>query len=201
MLNCFSRRFRTHAHLTTRSDAEIVGELGWTMQIIYDLTGHIPRYYRPPYGDVGALAARVDRSDRADARVRTIAEHVFGLKTVIWNYDSEDWSIVRYRHRPGADRAGPDSRARRLRRSAHVRWRSARAADSLRGDFVTVDYCAKRMTDRMASPHPMIEGIMVLEHELSNASVSAFINSYPELALRGWASSDIASLGDLPWYQ
>ena len=47
---------RTHAHLTTRSDSEIIGELGWTMQIIFDLTGHIPRYYRPPYGDVGALA-------------------------------------------------------------------------------------------------------------------------------------------------
>lgn len=42
---------------------------------------------------------------------------------------------------------------------------------------------------------------MVLEHELSNASVSAFIDSYPDLARRGWASSDIASLGDLPWYQ
>ena len=47
---------RTHAHLTTRSDSEIIGELGWTMQIIFDLTGHIPRYYRPPYGDVGASA-------------------------------------------------------------------------------------------------------------------------------------------------
>lgn len=53
----------------------------------------------------------------------------------------------------------------------------------------------------MESPHPMEEGIMVLEHELSNASVSAFIDSYPDLARRGWASSDIASLGDLPWYQ
>ena len=73
--------------------------------------------------------------------------------------------------------------------------------DRDRGDHVTTDYCAKRMTDRMGSPHPMVEGIMVLEHELSNASVSAFIDSYPELARRGWASADIASLGDLPWYQ
>lgn len=51
----------THAHLTTLSDLEILGELGWTIQIIHDLTGVVPLYYRPPYGDV-------------DNRVRALAK-------------------------------------------------------------------------------------------------------------------------------
>lgn len=51
----------THAHLTTLDDLGILGELGWTIQIIFDLTGLIPLYYRPPYGDV-------------DNRVRALAK-------------------------------------------------------------------------------------------------------------------------------
>jgi len=70
----------THAHLTTLSDLEILGELGWTIQIIHDLTGVVPLYYRPPYGDV-------------DNRVRALAKHVFGLTTTLWNCDSSDWSL------------------------------------------------------------------------------------------------------------
>lgn len=70
----------SHAHLTTLSDLEILGELGWTMQIIHDLTGLVPSHYRPPYGDV-------------DNRVRALAKHVFGLTTILWNCDSSDWSL------------------------------------------------------------------------------------------------------------
>ncbi|KAA1069155.1 hypothetical protein PGT21_014561 [Puccinia graminis f. sp. tritici] len=50
-----------HAHLTTLSNFEILGELGWTIQIIHDLTGLVPLYYCPPYGDV-------------DNRVRALAK-------------------------------------------------------------------------------------------------------------------------------
>lgn len=52
-VNLNINRNRTHPHLTTLSDEEIIGELGWTMQIIHDVTGKVPLYYRPPYGDVG----------------------------------------------------------------------------------------------------------------------------------------------------
>lgn len=44
---------------------QILGELGWTIQIIYDLTGLVPLYYRPPYGDV-------DNRVRALAKVRKV---------------------------------------------------------------------------------------------------------------------------------
>lgn len=43
------------------------------MQIISDLNGgRIPKFWRPPFGDV-------------DNRVRAIAKGVFGLETVVWN--------------------------------------------------------------------------------------------------------------------
>lgn len=71
----------SHHYTTALSNEGVLAELGWTMQIIADLTGgRIPAFWRPPYGDV-------------DNRVRAIAEQVFGLKTVVWNRDTNDWAI------------------------------------------------------------------------------------------------------------
>ena len=59
--------------MTTLSNDQVLAELGWTTQIIHDLLGgRVPKYWRPPYGDV-------------DNRVRAIASGVFGLETVPWN--------------------------------------------------------------------------------------------------------------------
>ena len=61
--------------MSTLSNAQVVAELGWTMQLIYTSTGgRLARYWRPPYGDT-------------DARVDAIAKAVFGLTTVIWNHE------------------------------------------------------------------------------------------------------------------
>lgn len=57
--------------LTTLTNEQIVAELGWGSQAIFDATGQVPKYYRPPYGDL-------------DDRVRRIAADVFGLKSVPW---------------------------------------------------------------------------------------------------------------------
>lgn len=73
----------SHPHLTTYTNEQVVGELGWAMQIIYDISDHIPKYYRPPFGD-------------NDARVRAIAKHVFNMTAIIWNHDSYDWSLNQY---------------------------------------------------------------------------------------------------------
>lgn len=71
----------SHPMMTTKSDLDVLVELGWTMQIIYDLAdGRVPKYWRPPQGD-------------ADNRVRAIAKEVFGMTTVFWNQDTEDWSL------------------------------------------------------------------------------------------------------------
>ncbi|GAA5973742.1 hypothetical protein JCM11641_005112 [Rhodosporidiobolus odoratus] len=72
----------SHPQMTTLSDTAILGELGWTIQIIHDYSGgYIPKYWRPPYGD-------------ADNRVRAIAEEVFGLTLVAWDQDSDDWCLT-----------------------------------------------------------------------------------------------------------
>ncbi|GAA5870927.1 hypothetical protein JCM16303_001632 [Sporobolomyces ruberrimus] len=70
----------SHSYMTTMTDEQLLGELGWTAQLIYDYSGLAPAYWRPPYGDV-------------DNRVRAIAQEVFGLTTVIWNIDSDDWCL------------------------------------------------------------------------------------------------------------
>ncbi|KAF5370107.1 hypothetical protein D9758_001048 [Tetrapyrgos nigripes] len=72
----------THPYMTTQTNEQVVAELGWTMQIIHDSSGgRVPKYWRPPYGD-------------SDTRVTAIAREVFGLTTIIWNQDTEDWSLI-----------------------------------------------------------------------------------------------------------
>ncbi|KAI0347541.1 glycoside hydrolase/deacetylase [Trametopsis cervina] len=71
----------SHPYMTTLTNEQLLGEFGYTMEIIHKSTGgRLPKYWRPPYGD-------------SDNRVSAIAKEIFGLQTVIWNQDSEDWSI------------------------------------------------------------------------------------------------------------
>ncbi|ORY80754.1 hypothetical protein BCR35DRAFT_352510 [Leucosporidium creatinivorum] len=70
----------SHPYMSTMTDLQVLGELGWTAQVIYDLSGFVPAFWRPPYGDV-------------DNRVRAIAKEVFGLTTTIWNQDTDDWCL------------------------------------------------------------------------------------------------------------
>lgn len=62
----------SHSIQTTKTDLEVLGDLGWTCQLIFEATGKVPMYFRPPEGDV-------------DNRVRAIARDVLGLQTVMWN--------------------------------------------------------------------------------------------------------------------
>ncbi|KAJ7609503.1 hypothetical protein FB45DRAFT_944586 [Roridomyces roridus] len=72
----------SHPQLTMLSDMDIVSELGWSMNVIYLSTnGRVPRFWRPPTGD-------------ADNRVRAIAKYVFGMEMMVWNQDTEDWSLT-----------------------------------------------------------------------------------------------------------
>jgi peptidoglycan/xylan/chitin deacetylase (PgdA/CDA1 family) len=70
----------SHQLMTTMTNEQILGELGWTMQIIYDLSGRVPTLWRPPQGDI-------------DNRVRAIAENVFGLQAVMWDAECNDWCL------------------------------------------------------------------------------------------------------------
>lgn len=65
----------THPYMTTKSNEQVVAELGWTIELIHNSTGgRVPRFWRPPYGD-------------SDVRTSAIAREVFGLTTVIWNHE------------------------------------------------------------------------------------------------------------------
>lgn len=71
----------THPYMTTQTNEQVVGQLGWTMELIHNSTGgRVTKYWRPPYGD-------------SDNRVRAIAKEVFGLEAILWNQDTDDWSI------------------------------------------------------------------------------------------------------------
>ncbi|KAI9000987.1 hypothetical protein BD414DRAFT_473280 [Trametes punicea] len=133
----------THPYMTTLSDLDVVGELGWTMQLIHNSTGgRLPKYWRPPYGD-------------ADNRVRAIAKEVFGLTTIVWNQDTEDWSI---------GEAGGTTRAK-------------------------VDASLKQWISGPKSP-----GLIILEHELTNNTVDAFIQAFPLIAQNGWKIVSVTEL-------
>ncbi|PWN46670.1 glycoside hydrolase/deacetylase, partial [Violaceomyces palustris] len=139
----FSVHTWSHSLQTTKTNEEIVAELGWTMQIIYDFSGYVPNTWRPPQGDV-------------DNRVRAIASEVFGLKTILWNHDTNDWCLN--------DQGG-----------------SACPNEEPGKDYDSVVNSITPWIDGAKNP-----GLIILEHELSHASISVFKNYYPKLKGLGW---------------
>lgn len=107
----------SHTQQAIKTDLEVIGDLGWTMQIIYDVSGYIPMYFRPPEGVI-------------DNRVRAIARHVFGLQNVMWDRDADDWCL---RQDTGtADVSGCPQSAPNLDfvRNAEVEWADKSANNS-----------------------------------------------------------------------
>ncbi|TFK32917.1 chitin deacetylase [Crucibulum laeve] len=140
----------THPYMTTLSNEDVLGQLGWTAELIHHSTGgRLPKFWRPPYGD-------------SDNRVRAIAQEVFGLTTIIWNQDTEDWSLTSGGTTPAQVH------------TQMTQWLSG-------------------------SKSP---GLIILEHELSDASVHAFMDAYPLIKSNGWKTESLAQLiGDGRAYQ
>ncbi|GAA6030049.1 hypothetical protein JCM8097_009230 [Rhodosporidiobolus ruineniae] len=148
----------SHPYMTTLNDTAVVGELGWTAQIIYDLSGFVPAFWRPPYGD-------------ADNRVRAIAEEVFGLTLVGWGEDSNDWCL---------DDSGKDTCS-----AGEGPANQSAIETELRGWQTSTNKSV---------------GILGLEHELTNYSVDAFIDTYPGIKQNGWDPRCIPDLLGAAWY-
>ncbi|KAG9292005.1 hypothetical protein G9A89_017904 [Geosiphon pyriformis] len=70
----------SHTPLTTQTNEEIIAEMLWTEKIIKDSTGIVPKYMRPPQGDI-------------DNRVRAIMK-LLGYIIVGWSFDSGDFSAA-----------------------------------------------------------------------------------------------------------
>ncbi|KAG2078955.1 glycoside hydrolase/deacetylase [Suillus decipiens] len=64
----------SHRYMTALTNEQAFAELYYTIKLVVGVT---PTCWRPPYGDI-------------DDRVRAIA-HALGLRTIIWQYDSNDW--------------------------------------------------------------------------------------------------------------
>ncbi|KAF8914600.1 carbohydrate esterase family 4 protein [Mucidula mucida] len=139
----------THPYMTGLSNADVVAQLGWTMEIIRNSTGgRIPKFWRPPYGD-------------SDNRVRAIASEVLGLTTVIWNQDTEDWSMAT--------------------------------------GGTTMDAINASMTQWLTGPKS--PGLVILEHELTEDTVQAFMNAYPVMKSNGWEIESLALIESDSAYQ
>ncbi|ORY03710.1 glycoside hydrolase/deacetylase [Basidiobolus meristosporus CBS 931.73] len=69
----------SHTALTSQSNEQIVAEMKWTEKAIHDTIGVVPKYMRPPFGDV-------------DNRVRAIMRGL-GYKIILWNMDTSDWKL------------------------------------------------------------------------------------------------------------
>ncbi|TFY80616.1 hypothetical protein EWM64_g3396 [Hericium alpestre] len=134
----------THPYMTTLSNEDVVAQLAWTMEVIHNSTGgRVPRFWRPPYGDT-------------DKRVSAIAKEVLGLTTVIWNQDSEDWSMP--------TGTTPDK--------IHAQFQGWAAG-------------------------PKTPGLVILEHELNDATVQVFIDNFPLIKSNGWNVVSIAQMDKL----
>ncbi|KAJ7512924.1 carbohydrate esterase family 4 protein [Mycena galericulata] len=70
----------SHRNMTMFSNEGAFAELYYTIQAIKLVTGVTPKCWRPPFGDV-------------DDRIRYIANQL-GLETIIWKYDSFDYTAA-----------------------------------------------------------------------------------------------------------
>ncbi|KAI0743073.1 hypothetical protein C8Q80DRAFT_1273630 [Daedaleopsis nitida] len=160
----------THPYMTTLTNLQVVGELGWTMKLIHDSTGgRVPKYWRPPFGD-------------SDERVLAIAKNVFGLNTVIWNQE------------PHAHRANPFSSPSPLLPATPPSFHLPSTEDWSIGEAngatrPGVDANLKKWISGAKSP-----GLIILEHELTNDTVGAFMQAFPLIAQNGWNFKSLARM-------
>lgn len=106
-----------------------------------------------------------------DNRVRAIAEEIFGLVNVLWNHDTNDWCLN--------DQGG-----------------SACPESNPGKDYASVAAAAAAGVNGAKTP-----GLIMLEHELTHASISVFKNYYPNLKSIGWTAANVADLFNMPWYK
>lgn len=68
----------THPHMLTLTQAQMSSELSRTQSAIQSAGGGTPSLFRPPYGETNATLQS--------------AASALGLRTVIWDVDSQDWN-------------------------------------------------------------------------------------------------------------
>ena len=69
-----------HTFLPSQTNEQIITQLEWLIWAMNATYGHLPKWFRPPYGGV-------------DNRVRSIL-HQFGMQAVLWDFDTFDWRLA-----------------------------------------------------------------------------------------------------------
>lgn len=70
----------SHAFLPSQTNEQIVAQLEWLIWAMNATYGHLPKWFRPPYGGI-------------DNRVRAIVRQ-FGMQSVLWDFDTFDWQYA-----------------------------------------------------------------------------------------------------------
>ncbi|CAD6953199.1 unnamed protein product [Tilletia caries] len=149
----------THHQMTTLTNEQVAAELGWTLQVILDLSGFLPSLWRGPLGDV-------------DNRVRAIAEELFGLIHVSWNYDTNDWCFGQSPTQTACPGETPGE---------------------------TPESVTQYIDNTLAGPKA--PGVLMLEHELSDTTVGFFEeHTWTGIQKNGWKHANVAEMLGLPWY-
>jgi peptidoglycan/xylan/chitin deacetylase (PgdA/CDA1 family) len=167
----------THPYMTTLDDLSVLGQLGWSMQLIHNSTGgRVPKYWRPPYGD-------------SDNRVRAIAKEIFGLSMIMWNQECASFFfsfvIVTFAH---------FSFAVLLIGLAHLQTRSL--VTSHNGSQVkSKEPNIATIPNFFPKTGPKSPGLIILHHELQEQQVQNFINAYPLMLSNGWNPISASRIG------
>ncbi|QPG76776.1 hypothetical protein FOA43_004170 [Brettanomyces nanus] len=69
----------SHKFLPSLTNEQVVAQFEWSIWAMNATAGHLPKWYRPPYGAI-------------DDRIRVIAR-MFGMQAVVWDYDLFDWRM------------------------------------------------------------------------------------------------------------
>lgn len=69
-----------HKFLPSLSNEEVVAQIEWSIWAMNATGGHLPKWFRPPYGGI-------------DNRIRAILRQ-FGMQAVMWDFDTFDWKLL-----------------------------------------------------------------------------------------------------------
>ncbi|KAF8608110.1 carbohydrate esterase family 4 protein [Ceratobasidium sp. AG-I] len=84
-----------HLHLPTLNDTEIKSEFYRTNEAIKKITGAVPAFVRPPFGEYNSNVSAISAS--------------FGQSLVTWDFDSQDWTVPPVNQTEAAYKARFDS--------------------------------------------------------------------------------------------
>ncbi|KAK6197875.1 uncharacterized protein RJT21DRAFT_131559 [Scheffersomyces amazonensis] len=70
----------SHKFLPGLSNEQIIAQIEWSIWAMNATSGHLPKWFRPPYGGI-------------DNRVRSIIRQ-FGMQAVLWDFDTFDWKLL-----------------------------------------------------------------------------------------------------------